>query len=74
MLVEYYYEALERKAYQRKRTQQNLAWMRQLLQEMLLMKLTQNANVQRLLPELERAVERQEITPFAAVRQIMDQL
>lgn len=74
MLVEYYYEALEKKAYEHKRTQQNLDWMRQLLQEMLLVKLTQNAGVQRLLPELERAVEQQEITPFAAVRQIMEQL
>ncbi len=48
--------------------------MRQLLHEMLLLKLQQNPAVKALLPALEQAVERQEITAFAAVRQIMDQL
>ena len=48
--------------------------MHQLLHEMLLLKLSQNAKVKALLPALEQAVQRQEITAFAAVRQIMDQL
>jgi LAO/AO transport system kinase len=73
MLVEYYYEALEKDAFTSKRTQQNLDWMRQLMNEMLLLKLTQNAKVKALLPELERAVQNQEITAFAAVRKVMDQ-
>jgi LAO/AO transport system kinase len=74
MLVEYYYEALACEAFTRKRNQQNLDWMRQLLNEMLRLKLSQNATVKSLLPALEQAVERQEITAFAAVRQIMDHL
>ncbi|MCB1703480.1 MAG: methylmalonyl Co-A mutase-associated GTPase MeaB [Halioglobus sp.] len=74
MLLEYYYEALACNAFISKRNQQNLDWMRQLLNEMLLLKLSQNATVKSLLPDLERAVERQEITAFAAVKQIMEHL
>lgn len=74
MLLEYRTEAGERQEFVAKRTRQNLDWMHQLLQEMLLMKLSQNAKVQALLPTLELAVQNQEITAFAAVKQIMDQL
>jgi LAO/AO transport system kinase len=74
MLNEYHSESLERDAFVTKRASQNLDWMRQLLKEMLLMKLSQNTQVKSLLPALEQAVKSQEITPFAAVRQIMDQL
>jgi len=74
MVLEYHVEALARQAFMSKRTRQNLDWMHQLLNEMLLLKLSQNSKVQALLPALEQAVQRQEITAFAAVRQIMDQL
>jgi LAO/AO transport system kinase len=74
MLLEYHGEALATQAFGKKRTRQNLDWMHELLKEMLLLKLAQNKNVKSLLPALELAVERQEITAFAAVRQIMDQL
>jgi LAO/AO transport system kinase len=74
MVLEYHEEALERQAFASKRTRQNLDWMHQLLHEMLLLKLAQNTKVKALLPALEQAVQRQEITAFAAVRQIMDQL
>jgi LAO/AO transport system kinase len=74
MLLAYQSEAHETHAFDCKRTRQNLDWMHELLKEMLLLKLAQNARVKSLLPALELAVERQEITAFAAVRQIMDQL
>jgi LAO/AO transport system kinase len=74
MVLEYYFDAQERQAFVSKRTRQNLDWMHQLLHEMLLLQLYQNTKVKALLPALERAVQRQEITAFAAVRQIMDQL
>jgi LAO/AO transport system kinase len=74
MVLDYYVEAQERQAFTSKRTGQNLDWMHQLLHEMLLLKLAQNTKVQSMLPALERAVQRQEITAFAAVWQIMDQL
>ena len=74
MLVDYYFEALEKQAFASKRTRQNLDWMHQLMNEMLLLKLSQNTKVKSMLPALEQSVERQEITAFAAVRQIMEQL
>ncbi len=74
MVLEYHIEALQLQAFASNRTRQNLDWMHQLLNEMLLLKLAQNAKVKALLPALEQAVQRQEITAFAAVRQIMDQL
>ncbi len=74
MLLEYQSEALATQSFGKKRTRQNLDWMHELLKEMLLLKLAQNAKVKSLLPALELAVEHQEITAFAAVRQIMDQL
>tara|TARA_B110000503_G_scaffold68107_1_gene106463 strand:+ start:722 stop:1681 length:960 start_codon:yes stop_codon:yes gene_type:complete len=74
MLLEYYNEAQDCQAFFSKRNQQNLDWMRQLLNQMLLLKLSQNASVKSMLPALEKSVERQEITAFAAVRQIMDHL
>ena len=74
MLLEYYFEALECQSFVSKRNQQNLDWMHQLLNEMLLLKLSQNAHVKSMLPALEQSVKSQEITAFAAVRKIMDQL
>jgi LAO/AO transport system kinase len=74
MVLDYCTEAQARQELVNKRTRQNLDWMHQLLNEMLLLKLSQNATVKALLPVLEQAVRQQEITAFAAVRQIMDQL
>jgi LAO/AO transport system kinase len=74
MLLQYQSQAIESHAFHTKRTRQNLDWMHELLKEMLLLKLAQNAKVKSLLPALELAVERQQITAFAAVRQILDQL
>lgn len=74
MVVDYYFESLELEVFSSKRIQQNLDWMHQLLNEMLLMKLSRNVKVKALLPALEQAVQRQEITAFAAVRQLMEQV
>lgn len=74
MVLEYYVEASQAQAFTHKRTRQNLDWMHQLLHEMLLLKLSQNAKVKAALPALEEAVQRQELTAYAAVKQIMDQL
>lgn len=57
-----------------KRSRQNSDWMRELMNEMLLQKLSQNTAVRTMLPELEGAVEREEITAFAAVRAVMAKL
>lgn len=74
MVLDYYNASVEARAFTDKRTRQNLEWMRQLMQEMLMLQLSRNTRVQAMLPALEQAVQRQEMTAFAAVRQIMDNL
>ncbi len=74
MLVDYSLRAEEEGAFHSKRAQQNRDWMHQLVNEMLLLKLSQNPEVKRMLPELERSVEEQKITAFAAARQVIDKL
>ena len=74
MVVDYYFMALEESAFQTKRAEQNRDWMHQLVNEMLMMKLTRNSEIKRMLPGLEQNVEAQKITAFAAARQIIDKL
>ena len=74
MVLDYYFQAVEQDAFQAKRARQNRDWMHQLVREMLLLRLTRNPAVRAMLPELERAVAAQEMTAYAAARQIMDQL
>jgi LAO/AO transport system kinase len=74
MLIDYYFQALEKQAFQQKRAKQNRDWMHQLVHEMLLMTLSQNKNIKDMLPALEQAVESQDMTPYAAARTIMKQL
>jgi LAO/AO transport system kinase len=74
MVVDYQLMAQEHEGFKAKRAQQNRAWMHQLVNQMLLLKLAQNPEIKAMLPELEQAVENQETTPYAAARRIMDQL
>lgn len=74
MLIDFYFQAVAENAFAAKRAQQNRDWMHQLVNEMLLLTLSQNPSVKSLLPELELAVEKQDITPYAAARRIMEQL
>jgi LAO/AO transport system kinase len=74
MLVDYYYQAVDAEAFRSKRAEQNRDWMHQLVNEMLLLTLSRNSAIQAMLPALERAVERQEMTPYAAARKIMEQV
>jgi LAO/AO transport system kinase len=73
MVVDYYFQALDQGAFQAKRARQNRDWMHQLVNEMLLLRLTQNPAVKELLPSLERQVEERKITAYAAARRIMDE-
>jgi GTPase len=74
MLIDYYFQAIEEDAFHSKRAQQNRDWMHQLVNEMLLLTLSQNSSAQKMIPQLEKQVANQEITPYAAARKIMAEL
>ena len=74
MIVDYRVESEKEGAFGAKRAQQNRDWMHQLIREMQLLKLTQSDEVRALIPELERQVEAQEITAYAAARLVMSHL
>ena len=74
MVLDYYFRAVEEQVFAAKRSRQNLDWMRQLVQEMMLLRLTSNPRVNDMLPKLEQQVVNNETTPYAAARLIMAQL
>lgn len=55
----------------KQRASQSRDWMRQLVQAMLMQRLTDNSSVTAQLPELEQAVEAQAITPYSAARRVI---
>lgn len=54
-----------------KRAKQNLAWMRQLVNELLLRSLHTNPSVREALPGIEQRVQAAEITPLAAAMEVL---
>jgi LAO/AO transport system kinase len=74
MVVDYYFQALKQDAFQNKRSRQRRDWMHELVKEMLMLKLTGNAQVKALLPALEQQVADNDLTAYAAARRIMQQL
>lgn len=74
MIVNYHSDAVKNNAFFQKRARQNQQWMQNLLFEMLQLKMKQNPQVQKLLPELEQSVIAGETTPYAAARRLIDLL
>jgi GTPase len=74
MVIDYYTQAQEQGSFLNKRAEQNRDWMHQLVNEMLLLKLSGNPEIKSLLPELEQAVENRSVTAYAAARKIIDKL
>ena len=74
MVLDYYFLSLEQQAFLSRRAEQNRDWMHQLVNEMLLLTLSQNPEVKAMLPGLEQEVAQQTTTAYAAARRIMDQL
>ncbi len=71
MIERYRAEAQDNGTLQQKRADQNLAWMRQLIDELLRMRLTQDANVRSTLPSIERKVKDEQLTPLAAALDVL---
>ncbi len=74
MLVDYYLQAKDNGTFESKRARQNRDWMHQLVQEMLMLQLRQNPEVRAMIPKLEEEVASQQLTAYAAARQIIDTL
>ena len=72
MLKEFIDSARASGAIDGKRSTQAKEWMHQLIDELLQLKLSQNASVQELLPTLENKVVSREVTAYSAARQIIN--
>lgn len=74
MIRDYQMAAIDGDSFHAKRADQSRQWMHKLLQEMLALKLSQNADVSQQLPLLERQVVTGRTTPYAAAKKIIDLL
>jgi LAO/AO transport system kinase len=72
MVLEYERTARAEQAFQTRRDRQSRDWMHHLIGEMLQLKLQQNPAARAKLPQLEKQVIAQAITPYAAAREIID--
>lgn len=74
MISDYYIDANKNNDFQKKRASQNQQWMDKLLFEMLELKLKQNPEVKRQMPELRNKVTQGEVTPYNAAKTLIDVL
>ena len=68
MISGYHIDALKNNAFHEKRSRQNKEWMDRLLFEMLELKLKQNPDVKKQLPDLYRKVINGEVTPLSPLK------
>ncbi len=74
MIVDYYLNAHKEQVFDKKRSRQNIEWMRRLLHEMIDRRLNNNPRIKHLVPQLEAQVTSAVTTPYAAARAIVDLL
>ena len=74
MVFDYWDQSLSNGFLASDRQSQRLQWMHQLIREGLEAKLHANPDVKALLPELEKAVARQDVTTYTAAKRILDLL
>lgn len=74
MLIDYYFAAQEDDAFRKKRALQNRNWMHQLVHEMLQLKLSKNEEIASMIPALERDVESDRTTAYAAAKKIIERI
>lgn len=72
MIVDYYFMAQENDAFAKKRSRQNIEWMRRLMHELVDLKINSNQEVKTLLPDLQRQVKSGVTTPYSAAQSIID--
>ncbi len=74
MIGEYIEQAKTSGLFESKRSEQNQAWLKNLIQDQLQLKLAQNPAVKEALPKLQQAVLNKKITPYLAAKQLIDLL
>ncbi|MFA7554414.1 MAG: methylmalonyl Co-A mutase-associated GTPase MeaB [Spongiibacteraceae bacterium] len=72
MISDYHIDAINNNAFYEKRSQQNKEWMRKLMFEMLELKLKQNPEVKKQLPELQAKVIAGKTTPYIAAKTLIN--
>ena len=71
LIKEFRAQAEGHRGIEQKRSHQNLAWMQQLVDELLRMGLSRHSGVRAALPDLEQQVRNSVITPLAAAMEVM---
>lgn len=74
MISDFQIDAIKNKAFHEKRARQAQEWMHKLLHEMLDLKLKQNPDVKKQMPELDRQVTEGKTTPYLAAKSLIDLL
>jgi len=74
MISDFHVDALKNGSLQDKRARQAREWMHKLIHEMLFLRLRQNPEVRRTMPELERKVIAGQTTPYIAAKTLLDML
>jgi len=72
MMVDYYFMAQEEDAFNKKRSRQNIEWMRRLMHELVDMRIQGNVDIQNLLPQLQQQVTNGLATPYTAAKKVID--
>jgi LAO/AO transport system kinase len=74
MIVDFYFTALKEKVFHKKRSKQNIEWMRRLLHEMVDRRINNSPEVKMLVPQLEAQVISGVTTPYVAASKIVELL
>ncbi len=74
MIVDYYFAALDKGTFVKKRAKQNAEWMRRLMHEMVELRLEQNPDIKHIYPQLEAQVVNGTSTPYAAAKRLIDMI
>ena len=72
MIVDYYFMSQENDAFAKKRSRQNIEWMRRLMHELIDLKISSNVEIKKLLPNLQDQVKSGVTTPYFAAQTVID--
>ena len=74
MIVDYYFMAQEGETFNKKRSRQNIEWMRRLMHELVDMRINSTTEIKTILPQLRAQVTNGSTTPYVAAKKVIDLL